>query len=102
MAEKTVKATAQGQATVQAKAQVQEIDPLLAAAQKKAPHLTAEFCDKHELSDEYLQGIADGLIPPPPMAGPGVSQRFSGGAWTSVQDGHSHSEPANSGYGPLA
>lgn len=45
-------------------------DDLLARAQLKAPSLTAEFVDKHNLSDEDLEDIASGLVPPPPYNGP--------------------------------
>ncbi len=38
------------------------------AAQKKAPGLTKEFVAKHKLNDEYLDAIAGGAEPPPPVA----------------------------------
>jgi hypothetical protein len=45
-------------------------DELLAAAQAKAPNLTAEFVSKMKISREMLAGIARGEIPPPPAIGP--------------------------------
>lgn len=45
-------------------------DELLAAAQAKAPNLTAEFVAAYGLSDEDLAKIARGEVSPPPAIGP--------------------------------
>lgn len=45
-------------------------DALLAAAQAKAPNLTAEFVSKMKITDEMLGQIARGEISPPPAIGP--------------------------------
>lgn len=96
----TDKAAAKPQAKVSA---APVVDELLERAQAKAPSLTAEFCDKHGLTDEYLEGVASGLIPPPPTVGPnpGSDLHFINGMWVNVPSGVSP-ENANStgGYGP--
>jgi hypothetical protein len=61
-------------------------DKLLAAAQAKAPGLTREFVDKHELSDDDLAAIARGEQPPPPVPGDADLYRTPGG-WQSVPKG---------------
>lgn len=43
---------------------------LLAAAQAKAPNLTAEFVTAYKLTDQDLAAIATGAVPPPPAIGP--------------------------------
>jgi hypothetical protein len=45
-------------------------DALLAAAQAKAPNLTAEFVTKMKITNEMLAQIARGEVPPPPSIGP--------------------------------
>lgn len=64
-------------------------DDVLARAQKRAPSLTAEFADRHELSDEFLEGIASGLIPPPPTNGPihTTDLHFVNGMWQQTPVG---------------
>lgn len=42
----------------------------LGRAQEKAPKLTAEFVDKHGLTDDDLDAIAVGLVSPPPVLDP--------------------------------
>lgn len=56
---------------------------LLAAAQKMAPSLTAEFVDAYRLSDEDLAAIARGEVPPPPTVGPvhNVDLHRTPGGW---------------------
>jgi hypothetical protein len=49
---------------------VEKDSGLLAAAKARAPHLTAEFVAEHGLTDQDVQDIADGLVPPPPYIGP--------------------------------
>lgn len=45
-------------------------DDLFTRAQAKAPSLTREYVTAVGIPDEMLEGIAAGLIPPPPMPGP--------------------------------
>jgi hypothetical protein len=45
-------------------------DALLAAAQEKAPNLTADFVKAYKLTDQNLADIANGSVPPPPAIGP--------------------------------
>jgi hypothetical protein len=45
-------------------------DQLLAAAQMKAPNLTAEFVSEYGLTPADLGAIARGEVPPPPAIGP--------------------------------
>lgn len=45
-------------------------DALLAAAQAKAPNLTAEFVKAYKFTPEMLADIARGSVPPPPAIGP--------------------------------
>jgi hypothetical protein len=61
-------------------------DKLLAAAQTKAPNLTPEFIDKHNLTDDDLAAIARGEEPPPPVPGDSDLYRTPGG-WQSVPKG---------------
>lgn len=56
---------------------------LLAAAQEKAPNLTAEFVQKHGLTDEDLEKFARGELSPPPTVGPEhtVDLHYVNGGW---------------------
>jgi hypothetical protein len=56
---------------------------LLAAAQEKAPNLTAEFVQKHGLTDEDLAKFARGELSPPPTVGPEhtVDLHYINGGW---------------------
>jgi hypothetical protein len=58
-------------------------DDKLAAAQAKAPNLTAEFVKQYKLTDDDLAGIARGEIPPPPTVGPihNVDLHRTDGGW---------------------
>ena len=60
-------------------------DDLLSRAQLRAPSLTAEFVDKYELTDQDLEDIASGLVPPPPYNGPIFATELhrTPGGWVS-------------------
>lgn len=105
------------QATVQARVELGSdvaapVDPaknarnnLIARAQVRAPSLTPEFVDYHDLPDEYLEAIAAGVEPPPPVNGPNPSTHlhFTPGGWQVTPLGVSPEEVdlGKGGYGPL-
>ena len=62
---------------------------LLAAAQEKAPSLTAEFVQKHGLTDEDLEKFARGELSPPPTAGPEhtADLHYVNGGWQQTPVG---------------
>ena len=62
---------------------------LLERAQVRAPNLTKEFVTAHDLDDDYLEGIAAGLIPPPPYVGPEptVDLHRTDGGWQITPKG---------------
>ena len=62
---------------------------LLERAQVRAPNLTKEFVSEHDLDDDYLEGIAAGLIPPPPYVGPEptVDLHRTDGGWQITPKG---------------
>jgi hypothetical protein len=62
---------------------------LLAAAQVRAPNLTAEFVSAFDISDEHLRGIATGAVPPPPAVGPvhSTDLYLTPGGWVNVPAG---------------
>lgn len=64
-------------------------DKLLAAAQAKAPNLTAEFVSAYGLSDDVLAGIARGEVPPPPAIGPAYTSDLylTPGGWQQTAPG---------------
>lgn len=81
-------------------------DNLLARAQVRAPSMTAEFVDFHDLPDEYLEAIANGTEPPPPVNGPNPSTHlhFTPGGWQVTPLGVKPEEVGlgKGGYGPNA
>lgn len=60
-----------------------ESDDLLARAQARAPHLTADFVKEYGFTDNDLRDIADGLVPGPPRVGPihNVDLHRTPGGW---------------------
>lgn len=62
---------------------------LLAAAQAKAPNLTAEFVSAYGLTDENLAEIATGAVPPPPAIGPAHTSDLylTPGGWVQTAPG---------------
>lgn len=64
-------------------------DKLLAAAQAKAPNLTAEFVSAYGLSRETLADIANGAVPPPPAIGPAHTSDLylTPGGWVQTAPG---------------
>jgi hypothetical protein len=64
-------------------------DKLLAAAQAKAPNLTAEFVSAYGLSDQDLADIANGASPPPPAIGPAHTSDLylTPGGWVQTAPG---------------
>jgi hypothetical protein len=65
-------------------------NPLLAAAQAKAPSLTAELVKNYKLTDEDLAAIARGEVPPPPYNGPdfsGTDLHRTPGGWQVTHAG---------------
>jgi hypothetical protein len=62
---------------------------LLAAAQAKAPNLTAEFVSAYEITDQMLADIANGLTPPPPAIGPAHTSDLylTPGGWVQTAPG---------------
>ncbi|HEX2551643.1 MAG TPA: hypothetical protein VHK64_08620 [Nocardioidaceae bacterium] len=64
-------------------------DKLLAAAQAKAPNLTAEFVSKMGITDEMLGQIARGEISPPPAIGPNYTAdlHLTPGGWQQTPPG---------------
>lgn len=62
----------------------------MAAVQARAPHVDDAFAKKHGLDDDYLTGLADGTIPPPPYHGPDESmseQYNTPGGWQTTAAG---------------
>lgn len=64
-------------------------NPLLAAAQAKAPNLTAEFVRSYKLTDSDLAAIALGQVPPPPAIGPAHTSDLylTPGGWVQTAPG---------------
>lgn len=64
-------------------------DKLLAAAQAKAPNLTAEFVSAYGLSRETLADIANGAVSPPPAIGPAHTSDLylTPGGWVQTAPG---------------
>lgn len=64
-------------------------EDLLTRARAKAPSLTAEFVAQYELSDEDLEKIARGEVPPPPTIGPihNVDLHLTPGGWQITHAG---------------
>lgn len=64
-------------------------DRLLAAAQAKAPNLTAEFVSAYGLTPENLAEIANGSVPPPPAIGPAHTSDLylTPGGWVQTAPG---------------
>jgi hypothetical protein len=62
---------------------------LLAAAQEKAPSLTAEFVQKYGLTDEVLEKFARGELSPPPTVGPEhtADLHYVNGGWQQTPVG---------------
>ncbi len=62
---------------------------LLAAAQAKAPNLTAEFVKAYKLTDSDLAAIATGSVPPPPAIGPAHTSDLylTPGGWVQTAPG---------------
>lgn len=71
-------------------------DKLLAAAQEKAPNLTAEFVQAYKLTDQNLADIANGSVPPPPAIGPAHTSDLylTPGGWQQTPPGISPDEYA--------
>jgi hypothetical protein len=73
-------------------------DELLAAAQRRAPHLTTDFLDKYDLDDDFLRAVAGGQEPPPPYIPdvPGAQELHrTPGGWQITAPGQS-AKDANS------
>lgn len=64
-------------------------DALLAAAQARAPSLTAEFVAAYGLTDADLGAIARGEVPPPPTPGPvhSADLYLTPGGWQQTPPG---------------
>lgn len=62
---------------------------LLEAAQLKAPNLSQAYVSAYKLTDDELQAIADGLVPPPPVIGPQHSSDLylTPGGWQQTPPG---------------
>lgn len=62
---------------------VPESEDLLKRAQAKAPALTSEFVSQYGLTDDDLEEIASGMVPPPPTVGPihNVDLHRTPGGW---------------------
>lgn len=62
---------------------------LLERAQKRAPQFTKEYVEAFDLPDEYLEAVANGSEPAPPVVGPAhtVDRYLTPGGWVSVPPG---------------
>lgn len=71
-------------------------DKLLAAAQEKAPNLTADFVKAYGLTEQNLADIANGSVPPPPAIGPEHTSDLylTPGGWQQTPPGISPDEYA--------
>lgn len=63
---------------------------LMEAVLLKAPHLDAAFASRFNLDDDYLVGVAQGAIPPPPWVPENdlTELRFEGGSWSVTAKGN--------------
>lgn len=62
---------------------VPQSEDLLKRAQAKAPNLSSEFVKQYGLTDDDLEDIASGAVPPPPTVGPvhNVDLHRTPGGW---------------------
>jgi hypothetical protein len=58
-----------------------------AALKEKAPGLTKEFIAEYKLDDEYLDRIAAGLEPPPPLPPANAPSEATAGGWQITHKG---------------